>query len=95
MVPPIAIGSKKDKLFLKFFNNPKQASINLSYIPVITQMTPLLTPGSMAPAPINIPIKKIFEFFQSNHQYMIMFKNKIYEYIWIKLNSSKVMHFLN
>ena len=64
MAPPIAIGSKKDKLFLKFFNNPKQASINLSYIPVITQMTPLLTPGSMAPAPINIPTKKILIFFK-------------------------------
>ena len=47
------------KLFLKSLNNPIIESINLSYIPKITHITPLLTPGSMAPAPNNIPIKNL------------------------------------
>ena len=56
--PPTASGNKKVKFFLKSLNKLKIEAISLSYIPVITQITPLLTPGSIAPAPINIPIKK-------------------------------------
>lgn len=64
MIPPRAIGKMYKKFFLKFLNNPKSELINLSYIPSITQITPLLIPGSMAPAPNNIPIKKSWIFFK-------------------------------
>ena len=58
IMPPKPIGSKYKKFFLKFLNRLNIESINLSYIPKITQITPLLTPGSIAPAPSSIPIKK-------------------------------------
>ena len=58
IIPPKPIGSKYKKFFLKFLNKLNIASISLSYIPKITQITPLLTPGNIAPAPSNIPIKK-------------------------------------
>lgn len=64
ITPPIKIGNKNEKFFLKFLNNPKIEFINLSYIPNITQRTPLLTPGRIAPAPSNMPIKKFWIFFK-------------------------------
>lgn len=57
--PPTAIGNKYIKFFLKFLNNPNIESTNLSYIPNITQSTPLLIPGSIAPLPNNIPTKNL------------------------------------
>ena len=58
IIPPKPIGSKYKKFFLKFLNKLNIASISLSYMPKITQITPLLTPGNIAPAPSSIPIKK-------------------------------------
>ena len=63
-IPPRKIGNKNEKFFLKFLNNPKRELINLSYNPNITQITPLLTPGRIAPAPNNIPIRKFWIFFK-------------------------------
>lgn len=58
IIPPKPIGSKYKKFFLKFLNKLNIESMSLSYIPKITQITPLLTPGSIAPAPSSNPIKK-------------------------------------
>lgn len=47
-----------------FFTSLKKCktdSSNFSYKPKITQKTPLLTPGRIAPIPIKIPTKKFFK----------------------------------
>lgn len=59
IIPPSPIGKRNRKFFLKSLNKFKIESINLSYIPIMTQITPLLMPGSIAPAPSIIPIKKL------------------------------------
>ena len=59
--PPIANGSKYKKFFLKFLKIDEQAFKSLSYIPKITQNTPELTPGKIAPKPINKPTKIFFK----------------------------------
>ena len=56
--PPKPIGNKYKKFCLKFLNKLNTELISLSYIPKITQITPLLIPGSIAPAPSNKPTKK-------------------------------------
>jgi hypothetical protein len=59
IIPPSPIGKRYRKFFLKSLNKFEIESISLSYIPIITQITPLLIPGSIAPAPSRIPIKKL------------------------------------
>ena len=46
------------KLFLVSLKKFKTLFTSFSYIPNITHKTPLLIPGSIAPAPIKIPIQK-------------------------------------
>ena len=75
--PPRKIGNKYEKFFLKFLNNPKTELINLSYIPNMTHRTPLLTPGRIAPAPSNMPIKKFQIFFKSITNKLLCNKNGI------------------
>ena len=58
---PKTIGHKNKKFFLISLKKCKTQSTNFSYKPKITQNTPLLTPGKIAPAPINIPIIKFFK----------------------------------
>ena len=62
--PPRVMGNKYRKFFLKPLNKPNKESMSLSYIPNITQRTPLLIPGRIAPAPSNMPIKKFWIFFK-------------------------------
>ena len=57
VTPPRPIGSKNLKFVLKSLKIFKTLFINFSYKPKITQRTPLLIPGSIAPAPIAIPFK--------------------------------------
>lgn len=57
--PPQTIGKRYVKFSLKFLNSPNIEFINLSYIPSITHITPLLIPGSIAPAPSSIPVKNL------------------------------------
>lgn len=64
IIPPKTIGNKNKKFFLKFLNRPNIEFISLSYMPNITQSTPLLIPGRIAPAPSNMPIKKFWIFFK-------------------------------
>lgn len=54
---PTTIGSKNLKLFFMSLKKYKMLFNNFSYIPKITQKTPLLIPGKIAPAPIAIPLK--------------------------------------
>ena len=67
IIPPKAIGNKNKKFFLKFLNKPNIEFISLSYIPNITQSTPLLIPGRIAPTPSNMPIKKFLIFMTEHH----------------------------
>ncbi len=99
--PPRKMGKRNKKFFLKFLNKPITEFINLSYIPNITQSTPLLTPGRIAPAPSNMPIKKSLSFFKiiTNKLLFNLRKIRIKKYwklIFIKwklLLFSGVMHF--
>ena len=54
---PIPKGRRYKKFFLKSLKRFRTLLTSLSYIPKITQKTPLLIPGSIAPAPIHIPLK--------------------------------------
>lgn len=49
---PKDMGKRNKKCSLKFLNKFKTLFTSFSYIPKITHKTPLLMPGSMAPAPI-------------------------------------------
>ena len=53
---PIIIGKRNFKLFLTLVKKPKTLSTIFSYKPKITQITPLLIPGKIAPAPIKNPL---------------------------------------
>ena len=64
IIPPRASGHKNEKFFLKSLNKLKIESTSLSYIPIITQITPLLIPGRIAPEPSSIPIKKFWSLFK-------------------------------
>lgn len=56
---PKHIGNKNLKLFFISLKNDNILSSSFSYSPVTIQITPLLMPGSIAPAPINIPLIKL------------------------------------
>ena len=58
---PIANGRRYKKFFLKSLKIEEQDSNNLSYIPKITQNTPELTPGKIAPKPISSPMNKFLK----------------------------------
>lgn len=67
-------------------------STNFSYKPKITKNTPLLRPGSIAPEPISIPIKK---FFKKSPSYSIL-RKRIYYVININIVlNKKNKHILN
>jgi len=57
---PRMIGSKNLVFFLISLKKNNTEFIIFSYIPKITQKTPLLIPGKMAPHPIKIPVNKFF-----------------------------------
>lgn len=56
---PKKIGTRNRRLFFKSLKRLVMLFTSFSYIPKITQKTPLLIPGIIAPAPIKIPIKKL------------------------------------
>ena len=67
VVPNIggSIEKKKEEEYKKIINVIENAAKTYySYNPNITQRTPLLTPGRIAPAPNNIPIRKFWIFFK-------------------------------
>ena len=61
IIPPVKRGNKNLKFSFIFLKNPKIEFIKFSQMPKITHKTPLLIPGRIAPAPNNIPFKKIYK----------------------------------
>lgn len=58
---PETIGNRKSVFFFISLKKCKTALSNFSYKPKITQKTPLLIPGRIAPAPTKMPTKKFFK----------------------------------
>ena len=75
---PRTIGHKNKKFFLILLKKCNILSTIFSYKPNITKKTPLLIPGKIAPAPINIPIKKFFKKSPNKNSIYIKFF-----YVWL------------
>ena len=58
-IAPKTIGRRNLKCFFTLLKNPKILSNNFSYKPTTIQITPLLIPGRIAPAPIKMPFIKL------------------------------------
>ena len=73
---PIINGVRNFELFLRSLKKFKILSKSFSYIPKITQSTPLLIPGRIAPAPIAIPFTQFTKKFIKNHLYYLTYEIK-------------------